>query len=210
MCLIHRSYDPVIHITMDSTKEGVCQLNFALFTDSCADVSPIVFGMKVEVDMTTVHDASTLLILIRFNNNGGSVYYNEDEPWETVFLHYDIPPGRKLYGSCNFNCDPMSPYDDTDQGCQDGDCASDTLKDGCLAWLCYNQGNTTWCDGTKSVYYDNYFQEHKQNPFGDSNYSNRKCNTYFTQLVFIAIGIGSVRVDQKIVLHIPSSSYCLS
>ena len=82
-------------------------------------------------------------------------------------------------GGPSLNCDPMSPYDNTDHGCHDDDCASDRWKDGCLACMWYNNGNTSWCDGTKSAYYDNNFEEHGENPFGDSNQDNRKCNTIF-------------------------------
>ena len=62
-------------------------------------------------------------------------------------------------------------------GCADEDCASDNWKDGCSACMCYKKGNASWCDGTKSAYYDNYFGENGVNPFGDSNRSTRKCNT---------------------------------
>jgi len=99
-------------------------------------------------------------------------------------------------GSCNWNwecdrglecndddvCAPLNGYcDPMGTGCHDKDCASDMWKDGCLACMCYNWGNASWCDGTKSGYYDNYFEEHGENPFGDSNRSNRKCNTIFSQ-----------------------------
>ena len=66
-------------------------------------------------------------------------------------------------------------------GCDDGNFTSDVWKDGCLACMCYNQGNDSWCNGTKSAYYDIYFDEHKKNPFGDSNQANRHCNTQFSQ-----------------------------
>ena len=94
---------------MDSASAGVCQLDFVPLTDSFATVSPTCFGMKVEVYITTSHDTSRSLL--RFSTDGGSVYYNKDEPWETVCLHHNIPLGRKLR-DCNRNCDPMSPYDD--------------------------------------------------------------------------------------------------
>jgi len=82
-------------------------------------------------------------------------------------------------GGPNLNCDPMKRvYAIWD--CEDGDCASDRWKDGCQACMCYNQGNDSWCDGTKNAYYDKYFEEHGENPFGDNNSSNRKCNTYFS------------------------------
>ena len=43
--------------------------------------------------------------------------------------------------------------------------------------------NASWCDGTKSDYYDDdYFKKNGvENPFGDSNIKNRKCNTVFGQ-----------------------------
>ena len=76
----------------------------------------------------------------------------------------------------NLNCDPMTTWD-----CKNLDCASDMWEDGCLACMCYNTGNASWCDGSKSVYYDVYFDEHGVNPFGDSRRENRKCNTDFGQ-----------------------------
>ena len=74
---------------------------------------------------------------------------------------------------------PMSPYASKDQGCHDGDCASDVWKDGCLGCMCFNQGDASWCDGTKSAYYDNYYKDNQKNPFSDSNQDNRKCVTKF-------------------------------
>ena len=181
MCFVHGSFDPITHISMDSARVGVCQLDFVPLTDSCVDVSPIGSGMKAEVDMATGHDTSTLLL--HFSTDGGSVYYNEEEPRETVFVHHDIPPGSNFNDCDNFkNCNPMSPYDDRDWGCQDDGCASDVWKDGCEACMCYKRGNDSWCDGTKSAYYDNYYDENGKNPFGDSNQKNRKCNTKFTPI----------------------------
>ena len=99
--------------------------------------------------------------------------------------------GSLLGGGPNSNYDSMSPYDDGKQGCKDEDCASDVCTDGCLACMCFNQGNTSWCDGTKSTYYDNYYEEHGENPFGDSNWSNRKCNTHFFSTgSFLQMGMG--------------------
>ena len=88
-------------------------------------------------------------------------------------------PGKG--GGPSLNCDPMSPYDSKDQGCHEKDCASDVWRDGCRACMCYNNGNASWCDRTNSAYYDNYYEEHGKNPFGDSKYSNKKCNTDFSQ-----------------------------
>ena len=82
----------------------------------------------------------------------------------------------------NQNCDPSSPYDDKEWGCKTKDCASDRWNDGCEGCICYSLGNASWCDGTKSDYYDNYFKENGENPSGDSNGKNRKCSTIFSQL----------------------------
>ena len=115
LCFVHGSFDPITHITMDSARAGVCQLDVVLLTYSCANVSPAGFGMKAEVDMTNGHETSTLLL--RFSNDGGAVYYNEEEPRETVFLHHHIPPGRKLercasemYRMMNYSIDNMTSY----------------------------------------------------------------------------------------------------
>ena len=158
LCVVHGSFDPITEITMDSARTGVCQLDFVLLTDSCATVSPTGFGMKAEVDITTGHDTSTLLL--RFNTDGGAVYYNEEEPWETMFMHHDLSPGRKL-NNCrnepNRNCDPMLENIYEENVCKDKDCASANWKDGCEACMCYSNGNASWCDGSKSDYYDDYF-----------------------------------------------------
>ena len=60
--------------------------------------------------------------------------------------------------------------------CHENDCATPNWEDeGCEARMCYDHGNASRCDGTKSDYYDNFFKEHEVNPFGDSNINNRKC-----------------------------------
>ena len=74
----------------------------------------------------------------------------------------------------------MSRLDDEQWGCKEEHCASDIWKDGCEACMCYNLGNASRCDGSKSAYYDNYFIENEENPFGDSNRRNRKCNIIFS------------------------------
>ena len=51
--------------------------------------------------------------------------------------------------------------------------------DGCEACMCFNNGNAAWCDGLRGHYYDKYFEEHGENPWGDTNVRNRKCNTDF-------------------------------
>ena len=56
-------------------------------------------------------------------------------------------------------------------------CATDMWRDGCNGCMCYEPGNPTWCDGLKGHYYDKYFEEHGMNPWNDSNWENRKCNT---------------------------------
>ena len=43
--------------------------------------------------------------------------------------------------------------------------------------MCYNQRNDSWCDGRRSGYYDDYFNKNGENPFGDIDPANRKCNT---------------------------------
>ena len=114
-CFVHGSFDPVMHINKDLARAGVCQLDFVSLTDFCADVSHVGFGMKAEVDTATGHDTS--MLLLRFSNDGGAVYYNEEEPRETVFLHHHIPPGRKLercasemYRMMNYSIDNMTSY----------------------------------------------------------------------------------------------------
>ena len=84
------------------------------------------------------------------------------------------------FGGSNLNCDPMGDYNDKEFGCKIASCASDKWLDGCSACMCFNNGNASWCDARQSVYYDVYFDRHGENPFGDSNKSNRKCNTIFS------------------------------
>ena len=62
-------------------------------------------------------------------------------------------------------------------GCNYEGCTSTNWEDECSACMCYKNGNASWCDGAKSTYYDTYHKEHGINPFGGSNWSNRKCNT---------------------------------
>merc|ERR1712238_137715 len=81
-------------------------------------------------------------------------------------------------------CVPRNGYCDpgTIDMCGDGDCASDMWKDGCLRCMCFNNGNDSWCDGSNSDYYDNYFNKNGENPFGDKNRANRKCNKIFSPM----------------------------
>ena len=84
-------------------------------------------------------------------------------------------------------CDPSIKDFNSDKFCvKDGkpgkwgiipSCATDTWRDGCKGCMCYVPGNPMWCDGLKGQYYDKYFEEHGMNPWGDSNWKNRKCNT---------------------------------
>ena len=132
--------------------------------------------------MNTSHDTS--MLLLRFSNDGGFVYYNEDEPRETAFLNHDILPGRKLEecdGGPKFNCDPMSTLGDVERNCKDKDCASARWIDGCASCMCYNNGNALWCDGIQSDYYDNYYKKNGKNPFSNYYWNSRKCNTHFSQ-----------------------------
>ena len=65
--------------------------------------------------------------------------------------------------------------------CADNDCANPIWKDGCEACMCFNYGNDAWCDGFEGDFYDKYFEEHGENPWGDRNVRNRKCNTEFNE-----------------------------
>ena len=42
-----------------------------------------------------------------------------------------------------------------------------------------HHNNPSWCDETRNEYYDNYFDQHGENPWGDRNRATRKCNTVF-------------------------------
>ena len=87
-----------------------------------------------------------------------------------------------IVDSANLNCDPNHSFRSKKKNaCKEEDCASTNWEDGCEACMCFNNGNASWCDGKKSFYYDNYYEENGVNPFGDSNQSNRKCNTIFSK-----------------------------
>ena len=182
-CVVQGSFGAT-HIMKDPANPAVCQLNFVALKDSCkANESPSGFGMRAEVDMTAgLADTSTSTLLLWFSNDGGDVYYNEDEPQDPVFLHQDIPTGRKLWG-CNKKCKPNSEGSDY---CKEGDCASEEWLDGCSACMCKFKDNDLWCDGhnyeyndrfgsTTTEFYDEYFHRAKKNPWGDPNKLNRKC-----------------------------------
>jgi hypothetical protein len=66
-----------------------------------------------------------------------------------------------------------------DKVCEDNDCAHPVWADGCKACMCFNNGNAAWCDGFQGDYYDTYFDQHGENPWGDTNVKNRKCNPEF-------------------------------
>jgi hypothetical protein len=72
-------------------------------------------------------------------------------------------------------CDPSGGL----ANCKDNNCAHPMWADGCEACMCFNTGNPTWCDGLWGDYYDKYFEEHGNNPWGDTNVRNRKCNPVF-------------------------------
>jgi hypothetical protein len=79
-------------------------------------------------------------------------------------------------------CDPSETnYQSEDpKGCEDNNCARPMWTDGCEACMCFEPyTNVSWCDGSRSAYYDKYFEEHGKNPWGDTNVRNRKCNTDF-------------------------------
>ena len=79
-----------------------------------------------------------------------------------------------------FDCNPSDVALNYGDGCQTHDCAHPVWSDGCEACMCFNPANAAWCDGLEGDYYDKYFEEHGENPFGDNNRSNRKCNTHFS------------------------------
>ena len=81
----------------------------------------------------------------------------------------------------DLKCNPSEQNDYGPNGCKNEDCAAPNWVDGCMACMCYNShhNNPSWCDGTRNEYYDNYFDQHGENPWGDRNRANRKCNTFF-------------------------------
>ena len=78
-----------------------------------------------------------------------------------------------------FDCNPSDVALNYGDGCQTHDCAHPVWRNGCEACMCFNPANAAWCDGLEGDYYDKYFEEHGENPWGDSNVKNRKCNTEF-------------------------------
>ena len=79
------------------------------------------------------------------------------------------------------NCNPSSVKDTGKPDCGNDDCADPVWGDGCEACMCFNNGNAAWCDGLRGDHYDKYFEEHGENPWGDTNVRNRKCNTEFIE-----------------------------
>jgi len=79
----------------------------------------------------------------------------------------------------NLKCNPSEQNDYGPNGCKDEDCAAENFVDGCKACMCFNNGNPSWCDGTRNEFYDTYFDQHGANPWGDRDRKNRKCNTLF-------------------------------
>ena len=54
--------------------------------------------------------------------------------------------GTMFDNNRNLKCDLM-----VKRGCKSYVCASDRWKDGCLACMCFNNGNDSWCDGTQGL-----------------------------------------------------------
>ena len=79
----------------------------------------------------------------------------------------------------NLKCNPTEQNEYGPSGCDNKDCAADNFVDGCKACMCFNAGNPSWCDGTRNEYYDDYYNEHGENPWGDQDRENRKCNIRF-------------------------------
>ena len=118
-CVVHGSFDPSTHITTDSAT-GSCHLKFLPLFNSCdvdvdANGSPSdVFGMKAEIrnGRNTDHEDNSGLLL-RFSHTGGTLYYNDDDPRETVPLHDVFPAERKLeedYTTCRNKPKPCEKY----------------------------------------------------------------------------------------------------
>jgi len=179
-CIVQGSFGAT-HIRKDPANLAVCQLDFVALKDSCkATALPFGFGMRAEVDRTAgPADTSTSTLVLWFSNDGGVVYYNEDEPQEPVFLHQGLPKDRKLLGGCE--CDPLFQICNTcdpkvPNNCRDDYCAHTEWEDGCEKCLCYKNGNRSWCDGTNSAQIDKEWESKKEDP----NYKNRKCNTIYS------------------------------
>ena len=150
-CVVEGSFGAT-QIMKDPANPDVCQLNFVALKNSCkAEALPSGFGMRAEVDMTAGHaDTSTSTLVLWFSNDGGVVYYNEDEPQEPVFLHQDFSTERKLGG-----CDVIEPdfyagpgtgtACTTDAMCKDKghDCGRVGKKKGTDEWVyqCCKHGN---------------------------------------------------------------------
>jgi len=100
-CIVQGSFGAT-HIRKDPANPAVCQLDFVALKDSCnATALPSGFGMRAEVDRTAgPADTSTSTLVLWFSTDGGVVYNNEDEQQELVFLHQDLPRGRKLVSGC--------------------------------------------------------------------------------------------------------------
>ena len=95
--------------------------------------------------------------------------------------HTSAFPQNRCDNFCHndVKCNPSEQNEIGPFGCKNKDCAADNWLDGCKACMCFNNGNPTWCDGTRNEYYDNYFDQHGENPWGDRKRENRKCNTFF-------------------------------
>ena len=92
------------------------------------------------------------------------------------FVPVKEPPIDQV-GARQLDCDPRALELLEGKGCEDNDCANPLWGDGCEACMCFNPGNAAWCDGHRDAFYDTYFEEHGENPWGDTNVRNRKCNT---------------------------------
>ena len=129
---------------------------------------PSVFAMVATTKKTTKHAKKNKTS--DWTSNDGT----SNDGTSNGFVPVIEPPGLDL------NCDPsQESFLDKGNGCEDNDCADTDWLDGCEACMCFNNGNAAWCDGTRGDFYDKYFEEHGDNPWGDRNVRNRKCNTEF-------------------------------
>ena len=125
VCVVEGSFDAT-YVRMDPARPDACELNFVSLKDSCkADALPSGFGVRAEVDIMTAgpdDTSSTSTLLLRFSNDRGVVYYNEDEPQKALFLHQDLSTGgRKLQNCPNSDCNKF-PQCSTDVFSPDGWC----------------------------------------------------------------------------------------
>ena len=127
---------------------------------------PTVFAMVVTTKKTTKHAKKN-------KTSDGT-----NDGTSDGFFPVKEPPIDEV-GALQLDCNPSAANTEVGKGCEDNDCAHPVWADGCEACMCFNPGNAAWCDGYRGDFYDKYFEEHGDNPWGDRNVRNRKCNPDF-------------------------------